>query len=252
MMLRVLPAVFSLAAVMALGACGGGDAETDESFLNAPGMAATPKSLPVGLVRATPAVELVTNSNFASGTQGWRMSSLSRSALGNKDPFLVTRSVQSQDSLPASPRTVAQLCGYATQVGGTTANCNDILISTDDAPLVVPKGTVGLQVSVWAYGTYGCKGDNVGHAPLVVGLKPLDGSPNTNPYRIQAGEASLPEGVWRELSIDITDIPGVADKPRTFKLMIGFSTLRPECAAPADQNTSVLLANVSVKARLAQ
>jgi hypothetical protein len=230
-----------------LVACGGGEIQTDASFLSALGTGAAPTSLPTGLASSSQGLELVTNGTFTDGTNGWRLSSLSKSALGNQDPFLVTQPPEANDQIFAEGNS-ARLCGYPTRVGSVKSNCVDILISTDDAPLVVPNDATSLEVSVIAYGKYGCPGFATGHGAFVFALKPLDGLPNTSPASFQAKEEHLPDATWRELKLVINSTPELNLKDRRFKLMLNFSTLA-SCEAPADQDTYVLVSSVSVKAR---
>lgn len=236
-----------IGASLALLACGGGGLNTDENFLTALGTDAAPTSLPTGLARSSLGLELVTNGTFADGTNGWRLSSLSKQALGNQDPFLVTQPPEANGQTFAGGN-AARLCGYPTRVGNVKSNCTDILISTDNSPLVVPNDATSLEVSVIAYGKYGCPGYATGHGAFVFALKPLDGLPNTSPASFQAKEEHLPNATWRELKLVINSTPEVNLKDRRFKLMLNFST-SPSCEAPADQETYVLVSSVSVKAR---
>lgn len=238
------------AALLTLSACGGSDiatVDTDETFLTSLGTGAAPTSRPTNLNRSSQGSELVTNGSFADGTNGWRLSSLSKENLGNQDPFLVTQPPEAIGETFAGGN-AARLCGYPTQVGNVRSNCTDILISTDDASLVVPNDATSLEVSVIAYGKYGCPGYGTGHGAFVFALRPLDGLPITSPASFQAKEEHLPNATWKELKLVINSTPELNLKNRRFKLMLSFSTLG-SCQAPYDQDTYVLVSSVSVKAR---
>lgn len=250
---RVTLSVLSLATSFALFGCSVNDTTLSDADFLAYNEAAPARSVPAGAVQAVPGTELVGNGAFLQGEAGWAQSTR-RGEAGVAGTIIGPL----PGGVPVPPNgqsTVARLCGYRTLQasggGSTSITCNDILSTLESAAVAVPRGTAGVTISALAFASYACAGDNAfgdGHGALVLALRPIDGQANTAPSGLNAKEATLPAGSWQRVFLDVTNIPGIADQDRRFKLLASFSTA-PGCKPPRDENTFVVLTDISVRTK---
>lgn len=242
-----------LAAVL-LVACGGGEPDatlTDAEFLSAVETAA-PITVPAGLAQAAAGTELVRNGDFRQGDMGW-LQSTRRNEVGNGEK-IIGALLPGVELPPNGQSTVARMCGFRTEasIGGTTTriNCFDILKTAVD--IVVPKGSTSITLSANAFASYACAGDMsasnpAGHGALMMTLRATDGQSAAKPGALNAKESALPPGSWQKVSLQVSDLPGIAEQDRKFQLMLNFQT-GTACRPPHDENTYVLITDISVRA----
>ena len=235
-----------IASCATLAGCGGSAAPSlFEELTQAAELAPASASAADVTALATPPdgqQELVQNGLFDEGTQGWTQSTR-RGEWGTSGAII--GDMPTGAPLPLNGRTtVARLCGYPTEritdFEISRGTCNDMLSTTVE----VPAGASNLRLQVSAWAKYDCGADQ--HGAFTLALSALDGLGNPTPRAMSFKELQLPAGEWRDLTVPIGNVSGLATQARSLKLVLMFST-GTACKPPLDTGTYVLVTDISAR-----